>query len=134
MLEDMGVQYAFGVSGGAIASGGGFRIAPLWHALQHSDIRVLHIHHETGAAFAATEAYFASGCPVVAFTTTGLGITNALTTQIFLQRRSLFYYLSTQQVQRATSREKSLARPRSSTAEWLRRSSEYPHCNPDKFE
>ncbi len=29
MLEDMGVQYAFGVSGGAIASSGGFRIARL---------------------------------------------------------------------------------------------------------
>lgn len=45
MLEYMGVQYAFGVSGGAIA--------PLWHALQHSDLRVLHFRHEAGAAFAA---------------------------------------------------------------------------------
>ena len=34
MLEDMGVQYAFGVSGGAIA--------PLWATLQHSSIQVLH--------------------------------------------------------------------------------------------
>ncbi len=71
MLEDMGVQYAFGVSGGAIA--------PVWHALQHSSIQVLHFRHEAGAAFAATEAYFASGHPVVVFTTTGPGITNALT-------------------------------------------------------
>ncbi|WP_332991175.1 ScyA-related TPP-binding enzyme [Scytonema sp. PRP1] len=71
MLEDMGVQYAFGVSGGAIA--------PLWQALQHSSIRVLHFRHEAGAAFAAAEAYFASGRPVVVFTTTGPGITNALT-------------------------------------------------------
>jgi acetolactate synthase-1/2/3 large subunit len=71
MLEEMGVQYAFGVSGGAIA--------PVWHALQHSSIQVLHFRHEAGAAFAATEAYFASGCPVVVFTTTGPGITNALT-------------------------------------------------------
>lgn len=71
MLEDMGVQYAFGVSGGAIA--------PLWHALQHSSIQVLHFRHEAGAAFAATEAYFASGHPVVVFATTGPGITNALT-------------------------------------------------------
>lgn len=71
MLEDMGVQYAFGVSGGAIA--------PLWHALQHSSIKVLHFRHEAGAAFAAAEAYFASGRPVVVFTTTGPGITNALT-------------------------------------------------------
>ncbi|MUG96059.1 ScyA-related TPP-binding enzyme [Scytonema sp. UIC 10036] len=71
MLEEMGVQYAFGVSGGAIA--------PLWHALQHSSIRVLHFRHEAGAAFAATEAYFASDRPVVVFTTAGPGITNALT-------------------------------------------------------
>ncbi|WP_208344994.1 thiamine pyrophosphate-dependent enzyme [Aetokthonos hydrillicola] len=71
MLEDLGVEYAFGVSGGAIA--------PLWHALQHSSIKVLHFRHEAGAAFAATEAYFASDRPVVVFTTTGPGITNALT-------------------------------------------------------
>ncbi len=71
MLEDMGVKYAFGVSGGAIA--------PMWHALQHSSIKVMHFRHEAGAAFAATEAYFASDDPVVVFTTTGPGITNALT-------------------------------------------------------
>lgn len=70
MLEDMAVKYAFGLSGGAIA--------PLWHALQHSSIKVLHFRHEAGAAFAATEAYFASGHPVVVFTTAGPGITNAL--------------------------------------------------------
>ncbi|MEM7594030.1 MAG: thiamine pyrophosphate-binding protein, partial [Cyanobacteria bacterium P01_A01_bin.83] len=73
MLEDMGVKHAFGVSGGAIA--------PMWHALQHSNIEVMHFRHEAGAAFAATEAYFASEdeAPVVIFTTTGPGITNALT-------------------------------------------------------
>ncbi len=71
MLEEIGVQYAFGVSGGAIVS--------MWHALQHSSIRVLHFRHEAGAAFAATEAYFASGNPIVVFVTTGPGITNALT-------------------------------------------------------
>ncbi|WP_013334607.1 thiamine pyrophosphate-binding protein [Gloeothece verrucosa] len=71
MLEQMGVQYAFGVSGGAIA--------PLWDALAHSSIQVLHFRHEAGAAFAAAEAYFASNKPVVVFTTTGPGITNALT-------------------------------------------------------
>ena len=71
MLEDMGVKYAFGVSGGAIA--------PMWHALQHSSIKVRHFRHEAGAAFAATEAHFASDAPVVVFTTTGPGITNALT-------------------------------------------------------
>jgi acetolactate synthase-1/2/3 large subunit len=40
---------------------------------------VLHFRHEAGAAFAATEAYFASDRPVVVFTTTGPGITNVLT-------------------------------------------------------
>jgi acetolactate synthase-1/2/3 large subunit len=71
ILEEMGVQYAFGVSGGAIA--------PVWAALHQSSIQVLHFRHEAGAAFAATEAYFASDRPVVVFTTTGPGITNALT-------------------------------------------------------
>ncbi|MEH2013994.1 ScyA-related TPP-binding enzyme [Nostoc sp.] len=71
ILEDMGVEYAFGVSGGAIA--------PVWAALHQSSIQVLHFRHEAGAAFAAVEAYFASDRPVVVFTTTGPGITNALT-------------------------------------------------------
>ncbi|MEH2192898.1 MAG: ScyA-related TPP-binding enzyme [Nostoc sp.] len=71
MLGEMGVEYAFGVSGGAIA--------PIWAALHQSSIQVLHFRHEAGAAFAAIEAYFASDRPVVVFTTTGPGITNALT-------------------------------------------------------
>lgn len=71
ILEDMGVEYAFGVSGGAIA--------PVWAALHQSSIQVLHFRHEAGAAFAAIEAHFASDRPVVIFTTTGPGITNALT-------------------------------------------------------
>ena len=71
MLEDLGVRRAFGVSGGAIA--------PVWAKLTHSSIEVLHFRHESGAAFAAGEAYLANGQPVVVFTTTGPGITNALT-------------------------------------------------------
>jgi acetolactate synthase-1/2/3 large subunit len=71
ILEDMGVRYAFGISGGGIG--------PLWATLSRSNIQLLHFRHESGAAFAATEAYFASGRPVVVFTTTGPGITNALT-------------------------------------------------------
>ncbi|WP_392532777.1 ScyA-related TPP-binding enzyme [Nostoc sp. C117] len=71
ILEDMGVQYAFGVSGGAIA--------PMWAALHQSSIQVLHFRHEAGAAFAAIEAYFVSDRPVVVFATTGPGIANALT-------------------------------------------------------
>lgn len=71
MLEDLGVRHAFGVSGGAIAS--------LWASLEHSTIDVLHFRHEAGAGFAAVESYLANNRPVVVFTTTGPGITNALT-------------------------------------------------------
>ena len=71
ILENLGVNYAFGVSGGGIG--------PLWATLNRSSIELLHFRHESGAAFAATEAYFANDRPVVVFTTTGPGITNALT-------------------------------------------------------
>ncbi len=71
MLSRLGVQDAFGVSGGAMAA--------LWDALSSSPLGVYHFRHETGAAFAAIEACFASGRPTVLFTTTGPGLTNALT-------------------------------------------------------
>ncbi|MBD2564142.1 MULTISPECIES: scytonemin biosynthesis protein ScyA [Nostoc] len=71
MLVNLGVNYAFGVAGGAMAS--------LWGALSNSSIEVLNFRHEAGAAFAATEAYFANSRPAVVFTTAGPGITNALT-------------------------------------------------------
>ncbi|YAF94692.1 MAG: scytonemin biosynthesis protein ScyA [Nodularia sp. CChRGM 3473] len=71
MLASLGVNYAFGVAGGAMAS--------LWNALSHSNIEVLNFRHEAGAAFAASEAYFANNRPTVVFTTAGPGITNALT-------------------------------------------------------
>ena len=71
ILEDLGVRRAFGVSGGAIA--------PFWATLTHSSIEVVHFRHEAGAAFAATEASLANGEPIAVFTTTGPGITNALT-------------------------------------------------------
>ena len=71
ILENLGVRHSFGVSGGAIAS--------LWASLEQSNIEVLHFRHESGAAFAAAESYLANNRPVVIFTTTGPGITNALT-------------------------------------------------------
>jgi thiamine pyrophosphate-dependent acetolactate synthase large subunit-like protein len=71
MLANLGVNYAFGVAGGAMAS--------LWGALSNSSIEVLNFRHEAGAAFAAVEAYFASDRPTVVFTTAGPGITNSLT-------------------------------------------------------
>jgi thiamine pyrophosphate-dependent acetolactate synthase large subunit-like protein len=70
-LTSLGVRYAFGVSGGAIAA--------IWGALSESSIRVVHCRHESGAAFAAVEAHFVTDAPVVVFTTTGPGFTNALT-------------------------------------------------------
>ena len=72
VLENLGVEEAFGVSGGAMAT--------IWGALSNSlTIDVLHCRHEGGAAFAATEAHFASDRPIAVFTTAGPGITNALT-------------------------------------------------------
>lgn len=71
MLRRLGVKEAFGVSGGAMAA--------FWDALSSSALSVYHFRHETGAAFAAIEAGFASGRPTVLFTTTGPGLTNALT-------------------------------------------------------
>ena len=70
-LAGLGVERAFGVSGGAIAL--------LFDALADSSIELNHFRHESGAAFAAAEAYFASGKPTVAFATTGPGLLNALT-------------------------------------------------------
>lgn len=69
-FHSLGIRHAYGVCGGAQAL--------LWAALsKHLDL--LHFRHECGAAFAAAEAHFANGRPVVVFTTTGPGITNALT-------------------------------------------------------
>jgi acetolactate synthase I/II/III large subunit len=70
-LARLGVRRAFGVTGGAVA--------PFCDALGASDIEMIHCRHESGAAFAAAEAYFASGTPSLVFCTTGPGITNALT-------------------------------------------------------
>ena len=69
-FKALGVQHAYGVCGGAQAL--------IWAALS-KHLNLLHFRHESGAAFAATEAHFATGHPVVVFTTTGPGITNALT-------------------------------------------------------
>lgn len=71
MLENLGIESAHGVAGGAMAT--------LWGALSNSKVQVLNHRHETGAAFAAAEAYFASDRPTVTFTTAAPGITNALT-------------------------------------------------------
>lgn len=77
-LAELGVETAFGIVGGGIA--------PMSDALNRSRIQVVHARHEAGAAFAAVEASLASGKPSVVFTTTGPGITNALT-GLFVARR-----------------------------------------------
>jgi thiamine pyrophosphate-dependent acetolactate synthase large subunit-like protein len=71
MLSRLGVKDAFGVSGGAMAA--------LWDAMSSSPLGVYHFRHENGAAFAAIEASLAAGRPTLLFTTTGPGLTNALT-------------------------------------------------------
>lgn len=71
MLVRLGVTHAFGVMGGAMA--------PLFHALVHSELTTSHFRHEAGAAFAAIEASLATRRPVVVFTTAGPGLTNAFT-------------------------------------------------------
>jgi acetolactate synthase-1/2/3 large subunit len=51
----------------------------VWDAAARSDIELLHFRHEAGAAFAAAEAYFATGRPTAVCVTSGPGVTNALT-------------------------------------------------------
>lgn len=70
-LHGLGVKRAFGVIGGAIGV--------LYDAIEESPIDSHHFRHETGAAFAAAEAHFATGHPSVVFATTGPGTLNALT-------------------------------------------------------
>jgi acetolactate synthase-1/2/3 large subunit len=70
VLAELGVEFAFGLIGGANAA--------FAHSLGQSPIRVIHCRHEGAAGFAAAEAYFASGKPAVVFATTGPGLLNAL--------------------------------------------------------
>lgn len=71
VLVDLGVREAFGLFGGAIA--------PFCAAVHESPIALLHFRHEAGAAFAAIEASLASGRLTVVFSTSGPGLTNAIT-------------------------------------------------------
>ena len=70
-LHQMGVHHAFGVVGGAISR--------FYDALTTSEIHPYHCRHETGAAFCATESYFAAKQPALLFVTTGPGLLNGLT-------------------------------------------------------
>lgn len=70
-LRDRGCAVAYGVTGAAI---GRFTAAA-----DVAGIRVVHPRHEAGAGFMATEHSLASGAPTVVFTTSGPGLSNALT-------------------------------------------------------
>jgi acetolactate synthase I/II/III large subunit len=70
VLHDLGVTHTFGVMGGAIA--------PLCETLARSRFNIVHCRHETGAAFAAIEAYFSTNRPSALFTTTGPSLVNAM--------------------------------------------------------
>ncbi|MBN7766852.1 thiamine pyrophosphate-binding protein [Pectobacterium brasiliense] len=71
-LEGIGVDTAFGVSGGYIV--------PIWQALSKSKIiNVIHCRHESGGAFSASEYSLCYEKPAVVFATAGPGITNSLT-------------------------------------------------------
>jgi acetolactate synthase-1/2/3 large subunit len=71
ILVDLGVRRAFGVIGSGIAQ--------MYASMRAAGIELVHARHETGAVFMAIEAHFATDHPVVVFTTTGPGVTNALT-------------------------------------------------------
>nr|WP_113868167.1 thiamine pyrophosphate-binding protein [Brenneria salicis]NMN90413.1 acetolactate synthase-1/2/3 large subunit [Brenneria salicis ATCC 15712 = DSM 30166]RBP60134.1 acetolactate synthase-1/2/3 large subunit [Brenneria salicis ATCC 15712 = DSM 30166]RLM29997.1 hypothetical protein BHG07_13240 [Brenneria salicis ATCC 15712 = DSM 30166] len=70
-LKKAGIEVAFGVSGGFIV--------PLWEALSESPLKVIHCRHESGAVFSASEYSLYKNIPAIAFSTSGPGITNALT-------------------------------------------------------
>lgn len=70
-LRAMGIKYAFGIVGGGVAH--------LVSGLSRAGIELIHVRHEAAAAFMALESYLATGVPGLVFTTTGPGLTNALT-------------------------------------------------------
>ncbi|GAB3029029.1 biosynthetic-type acetolactate synthase large subunit [Natronobiforma cellulositropha] len=70
-LENVGVEYAFGVQGGAIM--------PVYDALYHSDIEHVTMAHEQGASHAADAYGIVAGEPGVCLATSGPGATNLVT-------------------------------------------------------
>jgi len=70
-LEREGVEYIFGYSGGAAM--------PLFDALVDSDIKLILVRHEQGAAHMADGYARASGKPGVVLVTSGPGATNIVT-------------------------------------------------------
>jgi acetolactate synthase-1/2/3 large subunit len=71
LLRAVGVRSIYGIVGGGIA--------PFADAVGRSELSAYSMRHEGGAAFAACEASLAAGRPTAVITTTGPGLTNALT-------------------------------------------------------
>ncbi len=72
VVREFGVDTVFGIPGGAIGY--------LYAALEKSpDIRLVHAKHEANAVFLAMGYSLATGRPGVVLTTSGPGVTNALT-------------------------------------------------------
>lgn len=70
-LEDAGVKYVFGLSGGAAL--------PIFDALVGSKIKLILVRHEQGAAHMADGLARATGRPGVVLVTSGPGATNTIT-------------------------------------------------------
>lgn len=70
-LENEGVEYIFGLSGGAVL--------PIYDALVESRIKLILVRHEQGAAHMADGYARATGKPGVVLVTSGPGATNTLT-------------------------------------------------------
>ena len=70
-MQALGMRHGFGILGGAIV--------PFHAALVRAGVELHSCRHENGAVFAALEASLATDRPSLAYTTTGPGLTNALT-------------------------------------------------------
>ena len=71
VVREFGVDTVYGIPGGAIAC--------LYAELEGADIRVITAKHEANAVFLAMGHSLATGRPGVVLTTSGPGVTNALT-------------------------------------------------------
>jgi acetolactate synthase I/II/III large subunit len=71
VLKQHGCRRSFGILGGATV--------PFFSALVRQGLAPVHTRHESGAVFAAMEHELAGAGPGLVFTTTGPGLTNALT-------------------------------------------------------
>ena len=80
-LEDLGVDYIFGLSGGAAI--------PIFDALVDSKIKLILVRHEQGATHMADGYARATGKPGVVLVTSGPGATNTITGLLTAQMDSV---------------------------------------------